>query len=709
MKLLPKKQNFWAAAALSALLAVGCQPSKSDKSKRSTPEKEFNYTAESFSDIRILRYKVPGFDELSVKQKELLYYLSQAALSGRDIMWDQNYKHNLTIRRILEEIVKNYSGDKNTEDYHNFVTYMKRVWFSNGIHHHYSNDKFIPEFSEDYFRTLVSDSPSQNYPTKDGETVQDLVERMIPVMFDPELDAKKVNLDNNLDLVRNSAINFYDNLTQREASEFYEAMIAEDHSNSTPVSYGLNSKLVRDEDGNIKERVYKVGGLYGEALEKVVYWLKKASDVAEDQLQKETLELLVEYYETGDLEKFNEYNIKWVQSTEPVVDVINGFIEVYNDPLGRKGSFESVVSIKDMDATKKYGVLSEEAGWFEKNSPIMEEHKKDEVKGVSYKVINVVMESGDSSPSTPIGINLPNENWIRSTHGSKSVSLGNIEEAYAESSKSSGYLEEFYLNTDEYPLHQYIKDYSKYADKLTTGLHEVVGHASGKIEEGVGTPSETLGSYASALEEGRADLVALYYIGDQHLVELGLTPSTDVMKAEYTTYITNGLMTQLTRIELGKNIEEAHMRNRQMISRWAYEKGKSTDSSKDVIERKDVVGEDGVVKTYFVVNDYQKLREIFGDLLRLVQKIKSKGLTEEGKNLIENYGVVPDPELHKQVKERWKKLNRAPYGGFINPHLTPIKNESNGAIVDVRISYPDSFQDQMLYYAHNYSYLPNYN
>ncbi len=655
-------------------------------------EDEFAYQTEQFADLKILRYQVPGFEDLTPKQKELVYYLSQAGMCGRDIAYDQNHKHNLSIRRTLEAIVNHYDGDRTTEEFEKFMVYTKRVWFSSGIHHHYSTDKMLPECSEDYFAELVKNSPGAEFPLQQDESLDDFIDLMTKLIFDPTVNVKGVNQDPNVDQVTESANNYYEDVAQKEVEEYYEKVI--DRSDPTPISYGLNSKMVK-EKGRIKEKVWWAGGMYSQAIEQIVYWLEKASSVAENDKQKDALDKLTKYYKSGDLRDFDEYNIAWVQDTESTVDVINGFIEVYGDPMGYRAAFESVVSIKDLEATKRIKAIGDEAQWFEDNSPLMDEHKKGEVKGISAKVITVVSETGATSPSTPIGINLPNANWIRKQHGSKSVSLGNIMNAYDEAAKGSGFLEEFAYSDEEIELS---KKYSTLADNLSTDMHEVIGHASGQLEPGVGTPKETLKSYASALEEGRADLVELYYIMDQKLVDIGVMPSLDVGKAEYNGYIRNGLMTQLRRIKLGNNIEESHMRNRQMIAKWAYEKGMADN----VIEKK---VKDG--KTYFVINDYMKLRELFGQLFREVQRIKSQGDYEAGKNLIENYGVKIDPELHEEVLERFGKLNIAPYSGFINPVLTPVMED--GKIMDVKIEYPDDFTEQMLYYAKEYSFLPNYN
>ena len=652
----------------------------------------FKYMTEQFADLGILRYKIPGFEELPLKQKEMLYYLYEAALAGRDIYYDQNYKYNLKIRRTLEAIVDSYSGDREAEDFQKFMVYTKRVWFSNGIHHHYSNMKIMPDFSKEYFAELINNSNASEFPLAEGETIEDLVSFLTPIIFDPNIARKKVNLDPSADLIKTSAVNFYgDGLTQKEVEKFYSKMVKK--GDPHPIWYGLNSKLL-NENGILKEKVWKVGGMYSPAIEKIVFWLEKASSLAENDAQKAALDKLVEYYKTGDLKTWGEYNILWVKDTTSRIDVVNGFIEVYDDPLGHKGSFESVVSIKDLEATKRIDAISKQAQWFEDNSPIMDEHKKKNVVGISAKVITVVGETGDSSPSTPVGINLPNSTWIRKEYGSKSVSLGNINESY-DKAATKGTIEEFAYSEEEIRLS---KEYGTLADNLHTDLHEVIGHASGQINPGVGTPKQTLKSYASAIEEARADLVALYYAIDQKLVDIGVIPTIDVGKAEYNAYIRNGLMLQLRRIVPGDDIEESHMRNRQAISKWVYEMGKKDN----VIEK---IVKDG--KTYFVINDYQKLRKLFGQLLREVQRITSEGDFDAAKNFIETYGVKVDLDLNKEVIARYKKLNVAPYKGFINPKLIPVYEGEK--IVDVKVEYPDDFTEQMMDYAKNYSFLPTYN
>lgn len=672
------KLKYIAYLLLAVILFPSCgnqQPKPKQENKKST----FKYQEEQFADLKILRYQIPGFDKLSLKQKEYVYYLSQAGMEGRDIVYDQNYRYNLAIRRALEQVYTNYKGDKTSEDWKNFEIYLKRIWFSNGIHHHYANSKFQPNFSKAYLQTLLK------------ETNTKLKGEAFEVIFNDK-DAKKVNLDATTGLLKGSAVNFYSpNVTSEEVDKFYASKI--DKNDTTPIEYGLNSKLIKKADGTLEEKVWKVGGMYSAAIEKVVFWLKKAEAVAENQQQADALKLLIKYYQTGDLKIWDQYNIAWATSTKGDIDYINGFIEVYNDPKAYRGSFESIVEIKDFDMSKKMAVVSENAQWFEDNSPIMEAHKKKNVVGVSYKTVNVASEAGDASPSTPIGVNLPNNNWIRQQHGSKSVSLGNLIEAYNKAGGTDR-LKEFAYNEDE--INTEIK-YGELADKLHTALHEVIGHASGKINPGVGQPKETMKNYASTLEEARADLVGLYFLPDQKLVDLKLSPNAkELGKAAYDGYIRNGLMTQLIRLKLGDDIEEAHMRNRQLVAAWAYEKGKKDNVIEKVIKNN---------KTYFVIHDYAKLRVLFGQLLREIQRIKSEGDFEAGKNLVETYGVKVDQKLHKEVLERNSKFKSAPYGGFINPILVP-KKDANGEITDIVIEQPKSFTEEMLYYAKNYSNLP---
>jgi len=660
---------------LMTILLWSCNEKIVDK--KPAKENEFEYVVGQFADLKILRYQIPGFDELTLKEKKLVYYLTQAGLSGRDIMWDQNYLHNLKIRTGLENIYTTFTGDKTTQDWKTFETYLKRVWFSNGIHHHYSNDKIKPEFSSDYLRSLLT------------ETNTNLEDEAFDVIFNDE-DDKKVNKKKGVDNIAASAINFYGpSITDADVEAFYKT--AYKGPKERPIEVGLNSTLVR-ENGKLVEKVWKSGGLYGKSIDQVIMWLEKAKGVAENDKQANALGLLIEYYKTGSLDIWDNYCIEWATSTEGNIDWINGFIEVYNDPKGYRGSYETVVQIKDFDMSKKMAVLSENAQWFEDSSPLMEEHKKKNVVGVSYKTVNVAGEAGDSSPSTPIGVNLPNNNWIRQQHGSKSVSLGNIIGAY-NNAGGTGKLQEFAFDEIEIELEE---EYGKLADKLHTALHEVIGHASGQLNKGIGQPKETLKNYSSTMEEGRADLVGLYYLMDPKLQELGLVDDYEKLgKAAYDGYIRNGLLTQLVRINLGDDIEEDHMVNRQWVSAWVYEKGKKDN----VIEK---VVTDG--KTYYNINNYTKLRELFGQLLQEAQRIKSEGDFKAAQELVEGYGVKVDQTIHAEVLKRNEKFKSAPYSGFVNPVLVPEKNDA-GEITDIKVTQPENFEGQMLYYAKNYSFL----
>lgn len=669
-----------------SLLISSCKEAE----KKPSGKEDFKFITEQFADLKILRYQVPEFDSLSLNQKKLLYYLSKAAIAGRDIIYDQNGKYNLAIRRTLENIFENYKGDRNAADFVKFMTYTKRVWFSNGIYHHYGSEKFLPEFSKEYFSELVKNSDTSRLPLKEGQKVDDFLAMLIPVMFDPNVLPKKVDQDPSKDMIKASAVNFYDNVTEAEATKFYNAM--KKPNDQEPLSYGINSKLVK-RNGKLMEEVYKVDGLYGPAIAEIVKWLEKAMTVAENDLQKEHIAKLISYYRTGDLKTWDDYNIAWVNDTLSRVDFVNGFIENYEDPLGFKSTWEAVVNFKDMNATHRTETISENAQWFEDHSPIDPRFRKTKVKGVTAKVITAVTLGGDDSPSTAIGINLPNADWIRKEHGSKSVTLENITYAYDQAAQGNGFLEEFSYDQAEIDL---VKKYGYMTDNLHTDLHECLGHGSGQLLPG--TSSEALKNYQSTLEEARADLFALYYLADQKMVDLGLIPTVEAAHAEYLKYIRNGLFTQLTRIELGKNVEEAHMRNRQLIAQWCYEKG-----LKDKVIEK--VTKDG--KTYFRINDYDKLRTLFGDLLKEIQRIKSEGDYAAGKTLVETYGVKVDPELHKEVRERYAKLNLAPYSGFINPEL--VAEEKDGEIVDVKVTYPDDFTKQMMKYSKEFSFLPTYN
>ena len=677
-----KKNIFY---LLALVLFAACNPTTAEnENSEATPEKDPN----RFADLKVMRYDASGIEKLSPKQKELVYYLSQAALSGREIIYAQNYKHNIQIKRVLEEINAKYDGERSGEDWDAFEVYLKRVWFSNGIHHHYAEKKFLPEFSMEYFNNLVAHTPEANWPTREGESVEEMFDVLKPVMFDPSVDAKKVVKDNGVDKVALSANNYYgEGVGEAEAIEHYKSQMVK--GDPQPVEYGLNSRLVK-RDGELVDLVYRSGGLYGKALDKVIYWLEKAQGVAENETQAEHIGMLMEYFKHGNLKHWDQTNIKWVASTEGDIDFILGFIEVYGDAIGYKGAYEAVIQMKDLEASERMQVLSQNAQYFEDNSSIMEEHKKENVVGVSYNVINAAMEAGDAAPSTPIGINLPNSNWIRSTHGSKSISLGNIVEAYNASGGTSS-LEEFYL--DE-AVRARIKEHGKLAGKMHTAMHEVIGHASGKINPGIGTPKETLRNYSNTLEEARADLVALYYIYDDKLVELGLIPSKEVGMAEYDSYIANGMMLQLRRLDEGENIEEDHMRNRQLNASWVYEKG----LDENVIEKKVVEG-----KTYFVVNDYARLRELFGDLLREIQRIKSEGDYAAAEALVEGYGVKVDAEIHKEVLARYESLDLAPYSGFIQPKLVP-EFDAEGNFVNLTVE-EESYMDQMMRFAKEYAFI----
>ena len=674
------KKSFLAAAmAAMALVSVSCS------SDKKTETAEFNYKVDRFADIEILRYKVTDFENLTPKQKELVYYLTEAALYGRDILTDQNGKYNLAIRTTLEEIYKNFNGDKESADYKGFVEYLKQVWFANGIHHHYSTDKFVPKFSQDFFKAEVAKLAPESLPLAEGQTVDAFVAELVPVIFDPTVMAKRVNQADGQDLIQTSANNYYDGVTQAEVEQFYAAM--KDPKDTTPISYGLNSRLVK-KDGKVQEEVYKVGGRYSAAIEKIVENLKKAQAVAENEQQKAHIGKLIEYYTTGNLKIFDEYSILWVEDVVSTVDFINGFIESYGDPLGLKGAWESIVNFKNEKASHRTEVISANAQWFEDHSPVDARFKKDSVKGVTAKVITAAILAGDAYPATPIGINLPNANWIRAAHGSKSVTIENITEAYDQASHGNGFNEEFVIDKETGDL---MDKYLFIVDNLHTDLHECLGHGSGKLLPGV--HDDALKEHGSTLEETRADLFALYYLADPKLLELGLVDNKDAYKAEYYKYILNGMMTQLMRIEYGKNIEESHMRNRQLISMWAYENGKA----ENVIE---LVKKDG--KTFIKINDYEKLRGLFGKLLAEVQRIKSEGDYAAGKKLVEDYAVKVNPEIHKEVLERYGKLDIAPYKGFVNPVYTAVK-DAEGNITDVTVDYSEGYVEQMLRYSKDYS------
>lgn len=648
-------------------------------------EDTFEYQVEQFADLQILRYRVPGFEKLSLRQKQLIYYLSQAALEGRDILYHQNGKYNLPVRRLLEAVYVAYKGPRDTDEFRAFEVYLKRVWFANGIHHHYSCDKFVPGFTPDYLRSLVESLPADALPLAEGETCTKLCNRLFPVIFDPEVMPKRVNQADGEDLILTSAANYYEGVTQQEAEDFYAAM--KTPGETEPVMYGMNSRLVK-KDGVVQEEVWKIGGMYGEALQKIVSWLDKAAEVAENDRQREVIRLLTEFYRTGDLKTFDAYSIVWLKDTDSLVDFVNGFIESYGDPLGIKASWESIVNFKDLEATRRTELISENAQWFEDHSPVAPQFRKEKVKGVSAKVITAAMLGGDLYPSTAIGINLPNSNWIRSVHGSKSVTIGNLTSAYNQAARGNGFRDEFVYSPVEIGL---LDKYADITGDLHTDLHECLGHGSGRLLPGV--DPDALKAYGSTIEEARADLFGLYYIPDPRMVELGLVPDAEAYKAEYYAYMMNGLMTQLVRIEPGCNVEEAHMRNRQLIARWALEQG----AEQKVVE---LVVRDG--KTFVRINDYEQLRSLFGRLLAEVQRIKSEGDYEAARQLVETYAVRIDPALHAEVLERYRQLHLAPYKGFINPVYTPCY-DVEGRWTDVKVDYTEGYAAQMLRYSRDYA------
>lgn len=685
------KKIVLTAVVASAFLLPGCGGGNKSSEIKEESNKNFTYEVDQFADIQVLRYQVSGFEELPLQQKELVYYLSMAAIEGRDILYDQNNRYNLAIRRTLEAIYANYKGDKDAPDYKEFEVYLKRVWFSNGIHHHYGEEKFLPGFSKEFFAEQVKALPVDNVPVKDGQSVDDFIAMLTPVMFDSSVMAKKVNQSGG-DLIQLSANNYYgEGITQREVQDFYNKM--KDPNDKTPVPYGLNSRLVK-ENGKLTEKVWKVGGLYSPAIERIVSWLEKAAGVAENDKQKEVINKLISYYKTGDLRAFDEYAIAWVNDLSSRVDFVNGFTEVYGDALGIKASWESIVNFKNIEATKRTETISANAQWFEDHSPVDPRFRKEEVKGVSAKVITAAQLGGDCYPSTPIGVNLPNADWIRKDYGSKSVTIENIMEAYDQAGLHTGFNDEFVWSKAEIDL---FKKYGFITDVLHTDLHECLGHGSGKLLQG--TDPNALGEFSSTIEEARADLFGLYYIADAKLVELGVIPDAEAYKAEYYRYMMNGLMTQLVRIEQGKDIEEAHMRNRQLIARWVYEKGKADN----VVEFKEKDG-----KTYVVVNDYLKLRDLFGQLLAEIQRVKSEGDFKGAKALVDNYAVKVDPKLHAQVLERYKALNMKPYKGFVNP-VYELVQDKDGKVTDVKVSYSEGYADQMMRYSKDFSTLPTYN
>lgn len=677
------RSTFYIPLIMGLLVQFSC--------KKSEPGEIKDYSVDQFADVEILRYEVPGFESLSLQQKTLIYYLNEAALQGRDILFDQNYRHNLLIRKVLETIYIHADVQRTTSDWKAFETYLKRVWVSNGIHHHYSTDKFIPGFSRDFFLEALGNIPADSLPLQTGETVGMLAEKLLPILFDPNVDAKRVNQKEGEDLIATSANNYYQGVTQSEVEAFYDAL--KNPNDPQPVSHGLNSRLVK-EDGRIVEKVWKADGLYGSAIQAILFWLDKAEKVAENPQQTQVIHQLMDYYRTGDLKTFDDYCISWTQDTASLVDFVNGFTETYGDPMGMKASWESIVNFKNVEATKRTEIISSNAQWFEDHSPIDPTFKKETVKGVTAKVITATILGGDCYPTTPIGINLPNSNWIRRDYGSKSVTIENITEAYDAAAQGSGFSEEFIWDDAE---RKRIQTYGFLTDNLHTDLHECLGHGSGKLLPGV--DPDALKAYGAPIEETRADLFGLYYLADPIMVELGLVPDMEAYKAQYYKYLMNGLLTQLTRIEPGNLIEQAHMRNRALITRWILAKGKA-DNIVELRKRDD--------KTYVVVNDYEKLRNLFAQLLVEIQRIKSTGDFDAAKKLIESYAIQIDPVLHKEILDRYNALNLAPYKGFVNPVYTPVL-DADGNIVDVHIRYDEDYTQQHLRYSRDYSTLPIWN
>lgn len=659
--------------AVTALIATAF----STQTAMANNDNNFNYVVDRFADIEVLRYKVPGFENLSSRQKGLIYYLTEAAIAGRDILWDQNGKYNLSIRQLIENIYINYTGNKESRQYKALEKYLKLIWFGNGIHHHYSMDKFIPEFDESFLRYEVTKLPESKQPSN--------IDELCKVIFDPTVDAKRVNQAEGEDLITTSACNLYEGVTQQQVEDYYNTL--KDATDTTPISYGLNTRVAMI-DGKVTEQVYRVGGLYSDAIVRIVDNLTKAREYAENEKQTAVIDKLISYYKSGDLAMFDDYSIEWVEDTNSQVDFINGFIESYGDPLGMTGAWESIVNFKNIEASQRTEAMSENAQWFEDHSPVDPRFRKEEVKGVTAKVITAAILAGDAYPATPIGINLPNANWIRAAHGSKSVTIENITQAYDEASQGSGFNEEFVIDES---TRQLMDKYLFITDNLHTDLHECLGHGSGRLLPGV--DPDALKAHGSTLEETRADLFALYYLADPKLLELGLLDNPDAYKAEYYKYILNGMMTQLMRIEPGKDVEEAHMRNRKLISEWAYEHG----LSENVIEMVTIDG-----KTFIKINDYARLRELFGELLGEIQRIKSEGDYEAGRDLVEKYAVKVDSKLHNEVLERYSRLDIAPYKGFVNPVYTPIF-DAEGNIADVKIDYSEDYISQMLRYSRDYS------
>lgn len=684
-----------ALLCLGLFTLVSCQQKTDKSAENTTLPADDRVVLDTFADLQILRYDLPGWDQLSLRQKTFIYYLGEATLAGRDIIYDQHCKYNLAVRKTIEAIYSTYNGDRNSSNWKAFEVYAKRVWFSNGIHHHYNEIKFLPGIEAAYFAELVKNSDAKALPLLPNEDANILIAKLTPVIFDPAILGKRTNKEEGIDIIKESAVNFYENISAVQVDEFYKKKL-QAAGKKAPM-LGLNSKLIADAQGNITELVWRAGAnnMYGVAIDKIVTNLEKAVPFAENDQQKKAIGLLIEYYKTGDLKKFDEYNIAWVQDTSSTIDFINGFIEVYHDPKGYKGDYEAMVQYNDPDATKKMAIVSQHAQYFEDNSTIPAEYKRDTVKGVSYRVINVAMEGGDCAPSTPIGVNLPNSNWIKEDYGSKSISLNNIENAYGKAGGAAA-VAEFANDPEEVEL---AKKYAEICGKMHTALHEVIGHASGHLKPGIKEPHVTLKHYASTLEEGRADLVALYFMADPKLVEWGLMPNTEAYKAEYDTYLRNGMIQQLRRIQPGDNIEEDHMRNRLLVASWVFEKGKAENV---------VVKEVRDGKTYLDIRDYAKLRVLFGQLLSEIQRIKSEGDFTAASKLVEAYGVKVDAALVKEVKARYSTLPTKAYSGFVQPRLVPV-TDAKGNITDIKVETELDFVKQMLRYGKEYGFLPVYN
>lgn len=684
------KKTFMFTAIIACLFAI---PNSANAQKDNKNKEEFKYVIDEFADIKVMRYQIPNWEDLSLKQQEYLYYLAEASKCGRDILWDQHYKYNLTIRKTLENILASYSGEREGEHWDNFIVYAKRVFFSNGIHHHYAEDKIMPIFPKTFFQTLIESSNARTFPMDKGEKLNNFSSRITDIIFSPKIAPKRKESDKNKDIVAASSVNFYEGVTRIEVEDFYSKKVSPDKDR--PLSFGLNTKIIK-ENGKIVEKAYKLDGMYSEAIKEILYWLEKAAKVAENDNQRKYIDLLIQYYKTGDLKTWDDYNVAWASDIESQCDFVNGFIENYTDPLGMKSSWEAVVNFKDIEATKRTEIISSNAQWFEDRSPVAEKYKKKEVKGVSAKVINAVMLGGDCYPTPPIGINLPNADWIRKEYGSKSVTIANISSAYEQASLESpkGALQEFAASQEEIEL---AKKFGGLSGDLHTDLHECLGHGSGQLL--AGTNPNALADYSSSLEEARADLFALYYMMDPYLIEIGLIPDLGVGRTAYDSYLRNGLLTQYARIEFGKTVNQAHMQARKLISSFAFERGEKSGA---------VVKYQKNGKTYFQIKDHDQVRKIFGELLAIIQDIKSRGDYQAGKDLIEKYAVHIDPVLHQEVIDRYRKLNIKPYGGFVNPEITPIANKE-GKIIKYKVTYPTDFLKQQLQYGKNYSFLPTIN